>query len=149
MLPSYLPQINGAAASVAGTSASCPSSYGSKFVVSGSSSERRANDASEAGPISNIDGTCFGDGIGNTVASKSSIQEQIPSSLPAENTEAAATQGCSEVGASAQPSLQQPVQQQVSIQFETLRKSRSQGGTSLIAFYHSQIINLNKSRFWR
>ncbi|XP_036232563.2 syntaxin-binding protein 5 isoform X4 [Bactrocera oleae] len=119
-------QINGAAASVAGTSASCPSSYGSKFVVSGSSSERRANDASEAGPISNIDGTCFGDGIGNTVASKSSIQEQIPSSLPAENTEAAATQGCSEVGASAQPSLQQPVQQQVSIQFETLRKSRSQ-----------------------
>ncbi|XP_039961588.1 syntaxin-binding protein 5 isoform X2 [Bactrocera tryoni] len=119
-------QINGAAASVAGTSASCPSSYGSKIVVSGSSSERRANDASEAGPISNIDGSCGGDVIGNTVASKSSIHEQLPSSLPAENTEAAVTQSCSEVGASAQPSLQQPVQQQVSIQSETLRKSRSQ-----------------------
>lgn len=130
MLPSYLPQINAAAAPVAGTSASCPSSYGSKIVVSGSSCERRANDASVAGPINNIDGAWGGDGISNIVASKSSIQEQIPSSLPAGNTEAAVTQSCSEVGASAQPSLQQPVQQQVSIQSESLRKSRSQGGTS-------------------
>uniref|UniRef100_A0A0A1XE70 Syntaxin-binding protein 5 n=1 Tax=Zeugodacus cucurbitae TaxID=28588 RepID=A0A0A1XE70_ZEUCU len=120
-------QINGAASSVAGTSASCPSSYGSKIVVSGSSCERRANDAcGEAGPINNNDGASGGDGIGNTVTSKSTIQEQIPSSLPVENTEAAVTQSCSEVGASAQPSLQQPVQQQVSIQSETLRKSRSQ-----------------------
>ncbi|XP_054731430.1 syntaxin-binding protein 5 isoform X3 [Anastrepha obliqua] len=119
-------QINGGTASVAGSLASCPTSCGSKVVVSGSSCDRRANDACEVGPLNNVDGGCSGDEIGNVIASKSSFQEQIPTSLPTENPDAAVTQSSSEVGASAQPSVQQPVQQQVSIQSETLRKSRSQ-----------------------
>ncbi|XP_004529410.1 syntaxin-binding protein 5 isoform X2 [Ceratitis capitata] len=110
-------QINGATSSVAGTSATCPSSYGSKVVVSGISGE--------AGSINNNEGG--GDGIGNVNVSKSTIQEQTPSSLLAENLEATIKESSSEAGAAAQPaSTQQSVQQQVSIQSDTLRKSRSQ-----------------------
>ncbi|XP_067638471.1 syntaxin-binding protein 5 isoform X10 [Eurosta solidaginis] len=112
-------QIHEGTAPIAGALTSCGRS---KVIASGISSDRRSKDASEITLSDKIESGCDSDEIGNILASKSPFQEQIPSSLPSENTEAATSPSNSEIGATAQ----QAVQQQVSIQSETLRRSRSQ-----------------------
>lgn len=128
-LPSYLLQING------GTSGSCVCNFSNKVVVSGSPTERRVNltnetsncvcSDSEGGNSGLIINASVTAQISSAPSSNISSEELVPSAVGNTNTV------ISDVGTLSGQQQQQSMQpvQQYSISSETLRKSKSQGGS--------------------